>query len=341
MFSEDKLPLVSVIVPVYNAEKYLHRCIESIINQTYRNIEIILVNDGSQDNSRGICDEYSFVDKRVITIHQNNAGVSVARNVALNICRGSYICFVDADDYLDLNMISDNVFFIEKESADVVCFNYCKDYGTYKEDINDYQACFTDVDVMTSFFDDKTSRAVWNKFYRKSLWDKIRFPEDMPFAEDWFTLSYIYIYATKIVALEKTYYFYNAYNEYSICHQINEKQYFYDYLCNRQQLLLIENKLVKLLEYKMLWKDIVSEKAFKRCLKAYKINVFLSELSLVQKQEMRSFLLFNKQYINNLNANERISYFMLFYIPVLYRMITNLHSCRKKLSYQIRSCFRK
>ena len=91
----------------------------------------------------------------------------------------------------------------------------------------------------------------------------------------------------------------------------------------------------------MLWKDIVSEKAFKRCLKAYKINVFLSELSLVQKQEMRSFLLCNKQYINNLNANERISYFMLCYIPVLYRMITNLHSCRKKLSYQIRSCFRK
>lgn len=96
---ESKLK-VSVIVPIYNVEKYLKKCIKSIIGQTYENIEIILVEDGSPDNSSEICDEFAKMDKRIKVIHKKNEGVSAARNSGLDVATGDYVCFVDGDDYV-------------------------------------------------------------------------------------------------------------------------------------------------------------------------------------------------------------------------------------------------
>ena len=93
--------LISVIVPVYNVEKYLNKCIDSIINQTYKNLEIILVDDGSQDSSGKICDEYTKKDNRIKVIHKENGGVSSARNIGLNNATGEWIAFIDADDWVD------------------------------------------------------------------------------------------------------------------------------------------------------------------------------------------------------------------------------------------------
>ncbi|OUQ56652.1 hypothetical protein B5E58_10530, partial [Tyzzerella sp. An114] len=93
---------ISVIVPIYNVEKYLNRCVDSIINQTYKNLEIILVDDGSPDNCGKICDEYAKKDNRIKVVHKENGGVSSARNVGLNIATGDYIGFVDGDDWIDL-----------------------------------------------------------------------------------------------------------------------------------------------------------------------------------------------------------------------------------------------
>ena len=97
-------PKVSVIVPIFNAEKYMKKCIDSILSQTLKNIEIILVNDGSSDNSANIAKEYSRLDKRVRVIHQNNSGPSVARNMGISIARGKYVGFVDSDDYIEKTM---------------------------------------------------------------------------------------------------------------------------------------------------------------------------------------------------------------------------------------------
>lgn len=96
--------LISVIVPVYNVEKYLHKCINSILNQTYKNLEIILIDDGSTDNSGKICDEYALKDNRIKVIHKENGGLSSARNAGLDICSGDYIGFVDSDDYIAEDM---------------------------------------------------------------------------------------------------------------------------------------------------------------------------------------------------------------------------------------------
>ena len=98
-------PLVSIIVPVYNVEKYIHKCLDSLVNQTYRNIEIVLVDDGSQDNSGTICDEYAENDKRIVVIHKENQGVTCARIDGLNICQGEMVGFVDSDDYIANNYV--------------------------------------------------------------------------------------------------------------------------------------------------------------------------------------------------------------------------------------------
>ena len=95
--------LVSVIVPIYNVEKYLEKCIESIVNQTYKNLEIILVDDGSQDNCPAMCDEWTQKDSRIKVIHKKNGGLSSARNAGLEVSNGEYISFVDSDDWLDEN----------------------------------------------------------------------------------------------------------------------------------------------------------------------------------------------------------------------------------------------
>ena len=100
-----KSPLISIIVPVYNAEKHLKRCLDSIICQTYKNLEIIIVDDGSEDGSGEICNKYAEHDERVRVIHQKNQGVSSARNAALEVSRGEYIAFVDSDDWIEEDMI--------------------------------------------------------------------------------------------------------------------------------------------------------------------------------------------------------------------------------------------
>lgn len=96
---------ISIIVPVYNVDKYLKRCIESILNQTYKNFELILVNDGSTDNSANICDEYQYKDKRVHTFHNKHKGVSYSRNFGISKCLGKYICFIDSDDWIETNYL--------------------------------------------------------------------------------------------------------------------------------------------------------------------------------------------------------------------------------------------
>lgn len=116
-------PLISVIIPVYNVENYLRECVDSVINQTYKNLEIILVDDGSTDSSGKICDEYLDADGRVTVIHQKNGGLSAARNAGVDACEGDYVYFLDSDDYIDSNSLATLVVIAEKEKSDIVFFD--------------------------------------------------------------------------------------------------------------------------------------------------------------------------------------------------------------------------
>ena len=119
------MDLISVIIPIYNVEQYLKECLESVINQTYRNLEIILVDDGSKDKSGKICDEYKNKDERIKVVHKENGGLSDARNAGMKIATGKYIQFIDSDDFIDKDMIETLYNLIIENEADIsMCSNY-------------------------------------------------------------------------------------------------------------------------------------------------------------------------------------------------------------------------
>ncbi len=118
-------PLVSIVIPVYNVEDYLEKCVNSVINQSYKNIEIILVDDGSSDNSGKICDKFAGIDSRISVIHKSNEGAGLARNIGINRAKGKYIGFIDSDDYISEHAVEKCVVNAERECADVVLFDRC------------------------------------------------------------------------------------------------------------------------------------------------------------------------------------------------------------------------
>ena len=125
-------PLVSVVVPVYNVEKYLDRCVQSIVNQTYENLEIILVDDGSTDNSASMCDNWAKADRRIKVIHKINSGLGMARNTGLDSVCGKYIFFFDSDDYVNIEIVEKCVTAAEKNNSEVVVYGLCDVYDNGK-----------------------------------------------------------------------------------------------------------------------------------------------------------------------------------------------------------------
>lgn len=177
------MDLVSVIVPIYNVEKYIFNCVTSIINQSYENLEIILINDGSEDDSLAIIKKISIKDKRVKIINKENAGVSSARNTGLDICSGKYVVFVDGDDYLEPNYIAYFVSLIKEYDGDMaISYN---NYGENYQDIDDKKGVITPTIAMKELYLNKINVAVWNKIYKREILKKnnLRFNENFWFAE--------------------------------------------------------------------------------------------------------------------------------------------------------------
>ncbi|MDD3080041.1 MAG: glycosyltransferase [Paludibacter sp.] len=173
--SEVTIPKVSIIVPVYNAGKYLNRCLDSLINQTYRNIEIVLVNDGSSDNSGEICDNYAQHDSRITVFHKENEGAGLTRNKGLELSRGEYIYFIDADDWLELTCIEKSVFALNKETPDILVFGYRK-ISPDNKTISTVLPLSESLEILdsnrTNIFTKLnlgTGHAVWNKIFRSNF----------------------------------------------------------------------------------------------------------------------------------------------------------------------------
>lgn len=173
-------PFISVVVPVYKVEPFLEKCILSLLNQTYKDIEIILVNDGSPDNCGKICDNYASKDSRIVVIHKKNGGLSSARNAGIDIAKGEYLMFVDSDDYVEPNFC-ERAYQIIKENNVV-----CASFGYYEHRSNQVKPLGTanprKIDAEESIrsliaLDDVIYNLAWNKIYHKNLFSKIRYPE--------------------------------------------------------------------------------------------------------------------------------------------------------------------
>lgn len=207
------MALVSVVVPVYNIEKYIDKCVDSIRNQTYKKLEIILVDDGSTDNSGVICDEHAKKDARIQVIHKENGGLSDARNKGISKATGEYIAFVDGDDYISLDYMETCVNEALKRSADLLIF----DYQEIEEETNRREIWSMNVDrskVMSLKSYKKllfTTPSACNKFYKRSFFagGNISFPVGRTF-EDLATIPKILEQAKRVVYLDsKPLYFYN------------------------------------------------------------------------------------------------------------------------------------
>lgn len=205
---------ISVIVPVYKVEKYLSRCIDSILAQTFTDFELILIDDGSPDNCGAICDEYARKDARVSVIHQENLGVSVARNSGLQVAKGKYIAFVDSDDYIAKDYLEILITSIISTNADIsICsFTEVAEEASDCVSVSD-KACllaeFQANDKMIELCNsDRITNYLWNKLYKKDLFNEIRFPVNVAFWEDAAIMYRLFDLCEKVVFIDKTLYFY-------------------------------------------------------------------------------------------------------------------------------------
>lgn len=178
---KDYAPLISVIIPVYNVEKYLDRAVKSVIQQTYSNLDIILIDDGSTDASSDICDYYAKKDHRIRILHKNNGGLSSARNAGLEIARGEYIAFLDSDDWFELDTFEYCVCLLNKESVDIVQFGTVLTDGSKKrKKFKEHVSLLEGKDIL-NYLMIKTTKsdqyyAAWNCLYKKKIINGYRFP---------------------------------------------------------------------------------------------------------------------------------------------------------------------
>ncbi len=198
-----KQQLISVIIPVYGVEKYISQCLESVINQTYKNLEIIVVNDGTKDRSAEIAKEYAAKDSRIKVYDFKNGGLSVARNRGLEIAIGDYISYIDSDDWLDTKMYETLLEAAMKNYADMVKCGIIETNGVTEDKIT-----FSDIKIINNeqnkafenYFNGILWTVVWNGLYKKELAKKIKFPDNVVYEDNYSSGMFLYL-AKKIVVM--------------------------------------------------------------------------------------------------------------------------------------------
>ena len=214
----DGKELVTIIVPVYNVEKYLPCCFDSILAQTYHNLEIVVVDDGSTDNSGNICDEYASRDCRIRIFHKKNEGQSSARNAGLNVAKGSLISFVDSDDCIAPNYIEEMYFNLMKYNADISTVSFFKTSDFKKHPYQKASATksYTSTEaIKATLYQKKLNSSVWCKLFRKEIFDDVRFINGILY-EDLEIIPRLYMSAKRIVWSSKKLYYYRLRNDSSI-----------------------------------------------------------------------------------------------------------------------------
>lgn len=253
--SDRSKPKISIIIPVYNVEKYLERCIYSILNQTMHDIEIILVDDGSPDNCPEMCDGYARMDNRVKVIHKKNQGLGLARNSGLEVACGEYIAFVDSDDYIALDAFKEMYEYAKINYADTCLAGYYKDYG--KDRIVRIThplagLCIAREEIMKdlipsiigsdSYGNGQSNMSMSLGIYSQELIKKHQlkcFSEREYISEDLIFNLYYFYHSQKVVISDKEYYFY-CHNAGSLSKSYREDRF--------EKSIIIYNKLLKLIE---------------------------------------------------------------------------------------------
>ncbi|MBQ7570313.1 MAG: glycosyltransferase family 2 protein [Synergistaceae bacterium] len=222
--SLNDLKLLSVIIPAYNAEKYLEKCVDSVVNQTYKNIEIIIVDDGSNDSTPQICDELANKYNNIKVIHKENQGTSWARRDGVQAASGEYIAFIDSDDYIDLKAYEEVIKVLEENDLDMVQFGYYrvdtdgKIISEHKRDAVKFDNAH-DAFKHFAFVIVRDITMLVDKVYKRELFENLEWPKDIAYAEDYCTDVQLFAKAQKFMAIEYTPYYY-VNNLTSVTHRV-------------------------------------------------------------------------------------------------------------------------
>ena len=303
---------ISVIVPIYNVCEYLDRVITSLIDSTYKNLEIILIDDGSTDDSGKICDKYKSIDKRIKVIHKKNEGVSVARNVGLKEATGDFIGFVDSDDLISKDMFKILFENIIKTNSDISICNYI----TFKDNLPKYTISnnvqvFNKIDSLKELISDgKITNFLWNKLFKKELFNDIDFPRGKIY-EDMYILPKVFEKIERICYTDsKLYGYYQRQNSYvNTYNEIKNKNYLefskeiYSYLLQYKELkeelniyhsFYIYSAFLQAAKSKCL--DIFKSEYMKEIHKEFK-KQFIIDYKYTLKRKMLYYLLYINRYL--------------------------------------------
>ncbi len=283
-------PLLSVIVPIYNVEEYLEQCIDSVVGQTYKNLEIILINDGSTDSSGLLCDNYQKVDDRIRVIHKNNEGVSAARNVGLKYAKGELLGFVDSDDYLESTMYMELWSNMIQTESDLACCAYKRitkdgnhDYST--GEIKELSGLEFLEAMVIGLKGCIISPHVGNRLYKRELFNNLLFPKGRIY-EDKFVSTEILLRVNKVIYLNKALYNYRLRDN-----SITQKELTDSGIKDFIYMMNYQNKIVN---------QCLSKNTYKKVIFTYYcilLDLFSNELLENSRKECRSLL--RKELKNN------------------------------------------
>lgn len=315
--------LISIIVPIYNVDKYLEECIESLKNQTYKNLEIILINDGSADNSEQICREEAKQDNRIVFINKKNGGAASAKNKGLKVAKGDYITFVDSDDFIEPDMIEYMVNKIKKYNSDIIqCsfINLYKNTERFKQD-KIVEQRISSKDFLELFLTKWDSSLFWNKLFKREVIENIFFKEGRCIDDEFFTYKCV-INSKSIVISNKIVYNYRMRKSGVMKSESSQKQILkdrVDYLYERYELVrkiykdLDKSFLEHLLTYYLIIsKDYYADEKLldymKNNLKSIKGKIITSNIDIRIKMQILKFMMTKSdKYIQSKNQLEEVT----------------------------------
>lgn len=298
-----KFNKVSIIVPVYKAEKSIKRCIESILSQTYKNVELILVDDGSPDKSGSICDKYKK-DTRVKVIHTSNAGVSHARNIGIDYATGNYVTFCDSDDFYEVHCIERMMRIATECNSDITICGYFFEWKHHFESAVKSKTGMIDKNEMVEHctLDNEFGGFCWNKLYKTEIIGENRFPEDMDIMEDTYFLWTVSQKAHRICYLAEPLYYY--------CDNKNSS------VRNIDNLYSNDNTVKYIDAYKIILADFQINKICKNYIYVSMVKCAI-DFKRLEKQKNKG----NKKLISNLNE-------------IILNHIRDFYACKKITNYE-------
>lgn len=283
---------LSIIIPIYNVEKYIKDCIESILNQKTNDFEVICIDDGSIDDSGKICDEYAILDSRIKVIHQKNKGVSFSRNLGMELSKGQYIAWIDPDDIINEKWFSEINEYLNK-NVDIVVFDYTLLKNGKKKCIN-YKMKSGYLDNISFLYDvledKKINSHLWRCVCKKALFANLKFPENTNIKEDYAILPYVIERAKKIFYISKCLYFYRV-RQHSLSTEYNFDKAYKCYIIGKER--YINFSKLNFLK-KDIPKDIYLLFALDCCILYYKSPLNIRNIKKKQFEECRKDIKNNK-----------------------------------------------